>query len=376
MKPWIKWTLAAVVVSLLAAGTLRTLSARKAKQQQIQAQQQAQQTQVSIDLQPTDLVSVKTMDLPLTVPVSGTVAALRSAWVKARVPGELQNLSVREGDRVRAGQVLGRVDPTEAQARLQQARQQAQASKAQVNIAQRTFNNNQSLVTQGFISATALQTAQSSLAAAQATHAAALAAVDLAAKSLDDTVLRAPIAGQVSQRLAQNGERVGVEARVVEIVDLSQLEVQATLSALDAQHVRPGQSALLGVEGAAATLPARLARVNPSATAGSRAIQVYLTLAPGSTLRHGQFVQGTIHVGQQRASAVPLTTLRTDQPEPYLQVVQDGRVQHLKVTHGTRAELDGQTWVAVSGVADGTQVLSGAVGALRESTPVRLLGKN
>jgi len=376
MKPWIKWTLAAVVVSLLAAGTLRTLSARKAKQQQIQAQQQAQQTQVSIDLQLTDLVSVQTMDLPLTVPVSGSVTALRSAWVKARVPGELQQVSVREGDRVRAGQVLGRVDPTEAQARLQQARQQAQASKAQVDIAQRTFNNNQSLVTQGFISATALQTAQISLAAAQATHAAALAAVDLAAKSLDDTVLRAPIAGQVSQRLAQNGERVGVEARVVEIVDLSQLEVQATLSALDAQHVHPGQSALLGVEGAAANLAARLARVNPSATPGSRAIQVYLTLAPGSALRHGQFVQGTIHVGQQRASAVPLTTLRTDQPEPYLQVVQDGRVQHLKVTPGTRAELDGQTWVAVSGVADGTQVLSGAVGALRVGTPVRLLGQN
>jgi len=376
MKPWIKWTLAAVVVGLLAAGTVRTLSARKAKQQQIQAQQLAQQTQVSIDLKPTDLVSVKSLDLPLTVPVSGSVAALRSAWVKARMPGELQNLSVREGDTVRAGQVLGRIDPTEAKARLQQARQQAQAAKAQVDISQRTFNNNQSLVTQGFISATALQTAQASLSAAQATHAAALAAVALATKSLDDTVLRAPIAGQVSQRLAQNGERVGVEARVVEIVDLNQLEVQATLNALDAQQVRPGQQAMLGVEGAPATLAARLARVNPSATAGSRAIQVYLSLAPGSGLRHGQFVQGMVHVGQQRSTVVPLTALRTDQPEPYLQLVQDGKVQHVKVTPRARAEVDGQTIVSVQGVAEGAQVISGAVGALREGTPVRLLGGN
>ncbi|MEJ7687176.1 MAG: HlyD family efflux transporter periplasmic adaptor subunit [Variovorax sp.] len=81
---------------------------------------------------------------------------------------------------------------------------------------------------QGFISRTALDTSQSSLNSARSTHRAALAAVEMARKSLDDTVLRSPLAGQVSQRFVQPGERVAVDARVVEVIDLSRIEVEAT----------------------------------------------------------------------------------------------------------------------------------------------------
>ena len=73
--------------------------------------------------------------------------------------------------------------------------------------------------------------------------------VDVAKKAMDDTVLRAPISGVVSQRLAQPGERVAIEAKVIEIVDLSRLELEATLSAADSVQVRVGQEASLQIEG-------------------------------------------------------------------------------------------------------------------------------
>ena len=372
MKPWLKWTLLALLGALLLAGGLRTLTARKTQQAALQAQQAALKTQVSINLQPQDLIKVKERTLPLTVALAGPLQAVRTAVLKARVSGELQGLTVREGDAVKAGQVLGHIDPTEAQARLRQARQQAQAAKAQVDIAQRNYDNNAALVTQGFISSTALVSSQASLAAAQATFAAAQAGADVAAKSMDDTLLRAPISGQVSQRLAQPGERVGVDARVLEIVDLSQLELAAALSAPDALRVQIGQAATLQVEGSAQTVAARVVRVNPSTAAGSRAVMVYLSVQPQATLRHGQYAQGALTVGSLQTTVVPLTTIRTDQPQAYVQVVQDNKVEHVQVQPGARSEVAGQTLVAISGVSAGSTVIAGAVGVLREGTQVVL----
>lgn len=372
MKPRLKWTLLLLVVALLLAGGLRTLSARKAQQAALQAQQAALKTQVSINLQPQDLIAVNVRTLPLTVALAGPLQAVRTALVKARVGGELQGLTVREGDAVKAGQVLGRIDPIEAQARLRQANQQAQAARAQVDIAQRNFDNNAALVAQGFISATALVSSQANLAAAQATYAAAQAGADVTAKSFDDTVLRAPISGQISQRLAQPGERVSVDARIVEIVDLGQIELAAALSAADAMQVKVGQNATLQVEGSAQAVAARVVRSNPSTAAGSRAVMVYLALEPQAGLRHGQYAQGNLTVGSVQSTVVPLTAVRTDQPRPYVQVVQDNKVRHVPVQPGARSDVDGQTLVAVSGVAAGSTVIAGSVGVLREGTEVVL----
>ena len=139
-----------------------------------------------VALTASDLVSVQTIPLVQMLPISGPVKAFNSAFVKARVAGELQDLLVREGDYVKAGQVIARVDSTEYQARLRQAQQQAQSAKAQVDIAQRTYDNNRSLVEQGFISKTALEISASNLAASQASYQAAQSGVDVLQKSLDD----------------------------------------------------------------------------------------------------------------------------------------------------------------------------------------------
>ncbi|MDD2882049.1 MAG: efflux RND transporter periplasmic adaptor subunit [Rhodoferax sp.] len=365
-----KWAAIGLVLTLLAAGTVRTLSARKARQSALEAQQAAQKIQVSIDLAVADLVQVKALELTQNVAISGPIRAVNTAWVKARVPGELRDLTVREGDSVRAGQVLARIDPTESDARVRQARQQAAAAKAQVDIAQRSFDNNRALVTQGFISSTALESSQANLASAQANYAAAQSGADLAAKALDDTVLRAPITGQISQRLAQTGERVAVEARVVEIVDNRQLELEASLNAADSLQVKVGQSAQLQLDGTAQALQAKVVRINPSAVVGSRAVLVYLALAPSTNLRHGLFAQGELNIGNVKALALPLSAVRTDKPQPYVQLISQKQVQHVNVTLGARGELAGVAMVAVTGVPEGSVVIDGAVGSLRAGTLV------
>ena len=371
MKRWLKWGAAALIVVLLAVGVARALATRKAQQVAL-AEQVAQRAQTVLDLSSADVLQAKTRELALALAISGPLKAVNTALVKARVAGELQAFTAREGEPVKAGQIVARVEPTEYQARLRQAQQQAASAKAQGDIAQRSFDNNRSLVDQGFISKTALDTSSASLAAAQATYQAAQAAVDMAIKALDDTVLRAPISGTVSQRLAQNGERVGIDARVIEIVDLSRLELEASVSAAESMDVRVGQTAKLRIEGASQGVTASVVRVNPSALAGSRAVLVYLAIDNPSGLRAGLFAQGSLEVGRKQVLTLPLSAVRTDKPEPYVQMLVNNVVKHQPVALGDRGGFDGTAMVAITGLPENATLLSGSVGALREGTAVKL----
>ncbi len=372
MKLRLKWIVIAAAVLALGAGGFHTWQTRKQQKQLIDAQQAAQKDRPSVQLAATDVVTVQSLLLSQGLPISGQTKAVNAAFVKARVAGELQELQVREGDFVQAGQIIARVDSTEYAARLRQAQQQAQAAKAQVEIAQRSFDNNRALVEQGFISKTGLDTSASNLAAAQASFSAAQSGAEVLQKALEDTVLRAPIAGQVAQRLAQNGERVGVDARVVEIVDVRRLELEATVTVAEAMQVRVGQSAQLSFEGAAQSVAARVVRINPSATPGSRAVMVYLAITGNEALRQGLYAQGLLATGSVSALALPLSAVRTDKPAPYVQMLEGDRVRHVPVTLGARGELNQQTMVEVSGLAAGAQVLIGGVGPMLADTVVNL----
>ena len=367
MKKYWKWILAAVVVAVLGAVVLRTANARKAEQ----AKAAQTKPEAVLELLASDVGLAQVRELSEGLPVSGALKAANSALVKARVGGELQGLTLREGDVVKAGQVIARVDATEYQARVTQAQRSADAAKSQIAIAQRTYDNNKALVNQGFISGTALDTSVASLESAKSSHASALAAVDIARKSLEDTVLKAPISGVVSQRLAQPGERVGIDARIIEIIDISRLELEAPLAAADSVDVRVGQLASLRFEGRQGNVDAVVSRINPSAVAGSRSVLVYLSVAATPGLRQGLFAQGNLGTAKVQTLSVPLAAVRTDKPSPYVQVVQDNTIAHQAVELGARGEAQGITMVAVKNLASGATVTLASAGPLREGTKIK-----
>jgi membrane fusion protein, multidrug efflux system len=290
--------------------------------------------------------------------------------VKVRVAGELQGLVVREGDSVKAGQLIARVDSSEYASRVKQAEDTAAAAKSQIDIAQRSADNNKALVDQGFISKTALDTSLASLAGARANHQAALAAIDVAKKSQEDMFLRAPITGQIASRSAQNGERVGVDARIVEIVDLSRLELEAAIATADSTGVRVGQVARLQIEGKSETVEAKVVRISPAAQPGSRSVITYLSLPAIEGLRQGLFAQGTLGTQSLRAIAVPVGAVRTDKPEPYVQVLANGKVMHQRVQILGNGESKGIAMLALQGLSEGTAVLAAHVGAVPEGMAV------
>jgi membrane fusion protein, multidrug efflux system len=334
----------------------------------------------ALELGAVDLVRVSSVVLSRTVSVTGTLRSSHSVFVKAKVPGEIKSLTVREGDPVQAGQVIGSIDAVELDLRLQQAQQQAQAAKSQLDIATRALQNNRSLVEQGFISPTALETTVANEASARANLGASEAAIALARKSRNDAVLVSPTRGTVAQRLAQAGERVGVDARIVEVVDLSRMEVEVAVPPQDAGPLAVGQTAQLFVEGVAQPLMAQVARINPTAQPGSRAVLVYLSVQPpktDQTLRQGLFARGHITLQRQTVLAVPVSAIRNDQEKPTLLTLVNDRVVGQAVTLGATGQVGlashaDELWVQVKGLAEGQVVLAASAGSLRDGTAVKL----
>lgn len=376
-KPWMRWVVALLVVAaVLMAG--RQLTTRRAAAQASAVATAASAPLPQLELGPQDLLSAERTTLSRRLDVSGSLKAVNTAFVKAKVAAELQTLNVREGDAVKAGQVIGQLDTTEFDWRLRQAEQQAAAARAQLDIAQRQLTNNKALVAQGFISPTALDASISSEAGAQATLQAALAAVELARKSRGDATLVAPISGLVSQRLAQPGERVPLDARIVEIVDLTRIELEAAIAPQDLSGLQLGAKASLLLDGTGQEVTATVVRINPSATAGARTVAAYLALAPHPGLRHGLFARGSVELGQTTALAIPLSAVRNDQAQPYAIRLRDSRAERRVLALGAQgrpvqAAASGGDWVEVrSGLDAGDRVLAASAGLVAEGVRLKL----
>ena len=370
MKRSLRWLLPLLLLALLALFVGRALQARKAEQALAAS---VVRPASELDLAPADVVVARVRELPRTLDISGGIKAVNSAVVKARVAAEVRELTVREGDAVKAGQVLGRLDTAELDWKLRQAEQLAASSKAQLEIAQRALENNRALVAQGFISPTALETSISTEAGARATLGSAQAAVGLARKARNDAVLRrADLRPGVAAAGAagRTGARGCAAAR-----DRRPLAPRARSGDRARGHRRaarrqPGDLARRRLDKPVA---ARVARINPSAQAGTRAIMAYLAIEPETGLRQGLFAKGTIELGRRNALALPLSAIRVDQALPYVLRIEAGKALVTPVRLGTRGMIDGQAWVEVAeGLAEGTPVLAASAGLVRDGTPVRL----
>ena len=372
-----RWLLLAAAVALLLVATLAARSWTTRRAALAAPALAASAATPSVLLAAGDVVAAAQTELTSLLAISGSLRAVDSAVVKARVAAEVKSLTVREGDRVQAGQLLGRLDATEYLLKLRQAEDQAAAAQAQLDIAQRTLDNNKALVNQGFISRTALDTSVSSTAGAQASLQAARAVVGLAKKAVADSEIRAPIGGLVATRAVQPGERVGVDTRLLEIVDLSRIELEAAVAPEDVLGLRVGQAARVQIDGLATPVPAKVVRISPSAQTGTRSVMAYLALSSSSGLRQGLFARASIELQRRTALVVPVSALRLEQARPYVLTVENGRAVARTVSTGARGDvaLNGGTEAAVEiteGLAPGALVLRGTVGALRAGTLLQL----
>ena len=319
-----------------------------------------------------DLVSAESRPMVPTVQLSGTLRPWREATVKAKVAGELQALSVREGDTVKSGQVIGRIDATDYRARLAGNEADVAAAQAALGVAEKNQATQASLLARNFISPNAYDTTVGNRDAAKARLDAARAAADVGRKALADTTLVAPMDGIVSARIVQAGERVPVDGRIVTISDITRLELAASVPAGEAARLAVGAEITLGVEGLdGVRISGRIERINPAAAPGSRSIELYAVIDNREgRLRGGLFAQGHAAAGAaQERIAVPTSALREEGGEQVLYVLAGDKVQRRQV----KPALAQAGWVAITeGLAAGEQVVRYNLGPLKDGSTARI----
>lgn len=315
----------------------------------------------AIELLAADLWTAQPLVIARTLPLTGTLKAANQTIVKTRVAGDLVRLAVREGESVRAGQLIARIDPTEYAWRLKREQAALAAAQAQLDMAAKTRENSAQLLAKGFISQTAFDSAQSALEAARGNRDAAAAALELARKALADTEIRAPIAGTVAERFAQPGEKLPVDGRIVSLVDLSSIELEAPVPADDIAQVAVGMRAEFRPEGLDRGHTGRVVRINPATAAGSRSVFVYIAVEqPDPALRAGMFAQGRLVLARSApVLAVPASAVREEDGRAMVLAIVDGKLAQVPVAIGARgaAEGLGDAIEIRAGLAAGAQLL-------------------
>jgi membrane fusion protein, multidrug efflux system len=366
MKRTVKIVLVAAVV-VIAVGGYASVRGKRAEQQTAAAP-------VAEFLQ-NDLVIVEPGALEQSLPLTGSLMPLTEATVKAKVAGELVAVTVREGESVKQGQVLAKIDLTEVSAKVAAREADVAAAKAQLVWAEKNRNQQKALLEKSFISQNAFDNIQSSLDVAAAKTRAAEADLVVAQKSLGDAVLVAPFSGVVSQRHAQPGERIPLDAKVISIVDLSRLQLEASVPPAAIGQVRVGQPISFRVEGfGEREFIGRIERINPSATAGSRSISVYAVIDNASgLLRGGMFAQGALTLSRiDSALAVPGSAVREEIGQTFVYAIENSMIKRKNVKVGV-ADAAGRVQV-LDGLTAGDRIVRVNLGSLREGVTARLSG--
>ena len=367
MKRTVKIALVAGVL-VLAAGGYAAVRGKRAEPAAAAA------TPVAEFLQD-DLYIVEPRNLDRVLPLTGSLMPLTEATVKAKVAGELVAVSVREGENVKQGQILARIDLTEVQARVAAREADVAATKAQLVWAEKNRGQQKALLDKSFISQSAFDNIQSNYDVAIAKQHASEAELIVARKSLGDAVLVAPFSGIVSLRHAQPGERVSLDAKVVSIVDLSRLQLEASVPPAAIGQVKIGQTMNFRVEGfGEREFAGHIERINPAATVGSRSISVYAVIDNREgLLRGGMFAQGALTLSRiDGALAVPGSAVREVIGQTFVYAIEGGLVKKKVVKVGA-PDPAGRVQV-LEGLVAGDRIVRVNLGSLREGLAARLAG--
>lgn len=319
--------------------------------------------EASIVLGPSDVATAAVANLTEGVSVSGTLVPTADARLTAPIPDVVEQVLVKEGQRVRRGQVLARM-------RAEALGPVAASAEAQRRVAEADLTRMRNLEQAGAVSRREVDSAEAAFKAAEAASA-------QAAQRLDDATVRAPFDGVVAERSVRSGDRVGDGDPLFRVVNTSELEFEATVTAEHAAALEPGLAVDLTVTGLAdRALQGRIARVNATADPATRQVRVYVSVPNRDGRLVGDlFASGRVVLRQaDHALAVPAPAVRAGaQGGHEVWLVSGGKLEARAVHPGLRDEA--LNLVQVDALQAGDTVLVASAEGLRAGQAVQIAGR-
>jgi RND family efflux transporter MFP subunit len=327
----------------------------------------------------TETTTVQRMSVQREVDLSGTLMSPEQAKISSEVAGIVRDVRVQLGTEVRAGDVLVRLEPSELQFALDRAESALRQVEAQLGIdraqdkqpppdeaiasvrqamanrddARSAFERAQQLNDRGLLTRADRDTAETRLKVGEANYQAALdtvhslraslqdrgASYDLARKKLADAVIKAPVAGSISERLVQPGEFIRENTPIATIVQMSPLKLKTAIQEKNASLITPGQVVQFDVEAFLnKKFKGKIAYVSPSVDQATRTFAVEALVDNSDRqLKPGFFAKGVVLTRvDAQVLAVPEDAISTLAGVSTVYVIENGKARQQQISLGAR----------------------------------------
>ncbi|CAN7146354.1 efflux RND transporter periplasmic adaptor subunit [Agrobacterium tumefaciens] len=329
---------------------------------------------IPFELTAAETAKIGTRQMVEKLSISGELQPVSRIVIRAREAGKILEMNIRDGQAVRAGDVLVRFETDDLQAALLQRQSDRDAAEAELTLAMLALTRTEQLATKNITSAEQLDKAKSDVVVKTARVQSLSAQMDIARLALSNAEIRAPFSGTVTRRLAEAGARVSADGELLTLVDTSVLEAKVLVATRDIPRVTVGQTAELEIDGLVGqTVKSTVERISPVAEDGTRFVTVYLRLVNGDgRLWGGMFASGSILVREKNdALVVPAIALRKDETGYHVLKVTDGHLRRQTVALGSRWH-GGSLIEIATGLKDGETILTAPLPELQPDMAVTI----
>ena len=322
---------------------------------------------------PEDLVRVQSGAMASGPPITGSIQPERRADLRAEVSAVVLQVVKDNGDRVRAGELLVRLDDTALRDSLASAEDMVRTLSLSLDQSQRQWQRLKTLRESGMASTQQLEDAETKRNNAESDLSAARTRSVQARQQLERTLSRAPFDGIVSERRVSAGDTAQIGKELLKVIDPSSMRFEGLVSADTIGQVKVGQGVHFRVNGyGPQEFAGSIRRINPSANPSTRQVEVLVAFSGDKRPQlAGLYAEGRIETGSRSGLMIPAMSVVREGDKAFAWKVSAGQLRKVAIELGERDPRSGQIALR-AGLDGGDQLIRNPTSALSDGQPLQL----